>query len=198
MGGSAQIGFQFRERLSGPMAAGTDDPMVGAARGQAGGTVFVADLRVSIEDLAGCVRDPQHAAQLGGTATFPGLATAQPLGGQLLLYVPDPGNSAKLMRYRFRFRSDTGADCFFDGTKVLHTPRASTREQVTLYSRVYTGTGSAERSHGSPWGAGILVFRLRDVPTFLLSMRATGTSRLHGLRTFLGFARRELTTAVTV
>ena len=52
------------------------------------GTVFVADLCVSIPDLAACVRDPQHAARLTGTATFPGLATAQPLhDGQLLLYI---------------------------------------------------------------------------------------------------------------
>src|SRR5712692_9585997 len=104
---AGHIGFQFRERMSGPLAAGTDDPRTGGERGRTARTIFVADLTVSIDDLAACVRDPQHAARLQGTATFPGLATAQPLhDGQLLLYVPDPSSGAKLMRYRFGFRSD--------------------------------------------------------------------------------------------
>jgi len=190
--GAAPIGFEFRERMAGPLSGGVDDPRGGAQRGRAAGTTFVADLHVSIADLAACMRDPQHAARLTGTATFPGLATAQPLhDGQLLLYVPDPASGAKLMRYRFGFRSDAGAEYFLDGRKVLHTPGASPREQVTLYTQVREGGPD-----GPVWGAGVLVFRLRDLPPFLLSMRAIGASRLHGLRTFLGFARRELATPV--
>jgi hypothetical protein len=188
------MGFEFRERMAGPLSAGVDDPQLGAQRGRRAGTMFVADLRVSIPDLAACVRDPQHAARLTGTATFPGLATAQPLhDGQLLLYIADPASRTKVMRYCFGFRSDAGAAYFLEGTKILHTPGASTREQVTLYTRVYEGAAG-----GRVWGAGILVFRLRDLPAFLWSMRATGASRLHGLRTFLGFARRELATPVAV
>lgn len=194
MTASAPLGFRFRERMSGFVAAGTDDPATGADLGRARHTTFVADLHVSIEDLGACVRDPQHAARLQGTATFPGLATAQPFSdGRLLLYIPDPDTGAKLMRYRFGFSSDAGEDYFLDGTKVLHTPRASTREQVTLYARIHVGG-----PEGRVWGAGILVFRLRDLPAFLLSMRAIGGSRLHGLRTFLGFARRELATPVVL
>ena len=134
---AAPIGFEFRERMAGPLSAGVDDPRQGAQRGRSAGTAFIADLHVSIADLAACVRDPQHAARLTGTATFPGLATAQPLhDGQLLLYVPDAAGRAKLMRYRFGFRSDAGAEYFLDGTKVLHTPGASPREQVTLYTQI--------------------------------------------------------------
>src|SRR4051812_43413772 len=93
------IGFEFRERMAGFVTAGVEDPPLGAQRGHGAGTQFVADLRVSIADLAACVRDPQHAARLTGTASFPGLATAQPLhNGELLLYVPDPTSGAKLMR----------------------------------------------------------------------------------------------------
>jgi hypothetical protein len=176
--------------MSGPVAAGTDDPAAGAARGRAEHTTFVADLAVSIDDLAACIHDPQHTAHLDGTATFPGVATAQPIrDGQLLLYLPDPASRAKLMRYRFTFRGDAGGEYFLDGDKVLHTPGASVREQVTLYTRIHAGGPD-----GSVWGAGILVFRLRDLPVFLLSMRAVGASRLHGLRTFIGFARHELAT----
>jgi hypothetical protein len=191
---SGRIGFHFRERMAGPVAPGSDDPVAGAQRGRAAGTMFVADLRVSIEDLSACARDPQHAARLEGTATYPGLATARPLHhGQLLLYIPDATSRAKLMRYRFGFCGDDGAEYFLDGVKVLHTPGASRREQVTLYTRIHAG-GAA----GPIWGAGVLVFRLRDLPAFFLSMRAVGTSRLHGLRTFLGFARRELATPAMV
>ena len=180
--------------MSGPVAAGSNDPAAGAARGRTGHTTFVADLQVSIGDLAACIRDPQHAAHLDGAATFPGVATAQPIhDGQLLLYVPDPASRAKLMRYRFTFRGDAGDAYFLDGTKVLHTPGASLREQVTLYTRIHAGGPD-----GPVWGAGILVFRWRDLPAFLLSMRAIGASRLHGLRTFVGFARRELATPIAV
>lgn len=186
------IGFHFRERMIGPLAASVDDPQRGAALGRSAGTTFVADLRVGIEDLAACVRDPQHTAGLSGTASFPSLATAQPISeGRLMLYVPDPTTGAKLMRYRFAFRSDAGASYFLDGTKVIHTPRASAREQVTLYTRIHAGSAD-----GPVWGAGVLVFRLRDLPGFLLSMRADGATRLQGLRSFIGFARHELTTPV--
>jgi hypothetical protein len=184
------IGFRFRERMAGPLAAGTDDPAAGAQRGRAAGTVFVADLRVAIDDLAACVRDPQHRARLDGTASFPGLATARPLRhGELQLYVADPAGGAKLMRYRFAFDGDDGAAYFLDGDKVLHTPGATLREQITLHTRVHAGGPD-----GPVWGAGVLVFRWRDLPAFLWSMRAVGASRLHGLRLFLGFARRELAT----
>ena len=180
--------------MAGPVAAGSDDPRAAAARGRTAGTVFVADLRVSIDDLAACVRDPQHAARLDGTATCPSLASRQPVhDGQLLLYVADAGNRAKLMRYRFGFRGDDGGEYFFDGTKILHTPGASSREQVTMYARIHAGGPD-----GPVWGAGVLVFRLRDLPAFFFSMRAVGASRWHGLRTFLGFARRELATPVTL
>jgi len=188
MRATGTIGFSFRERMAGPLAAGTDDPVLGAARGRAARTQFVADLRVTIDDLAACIRDPQHPTRLQGTATFPGLASARPLhDGQLLLYVADPVNGTKLMRYRFGFRGDDGAEYFLDGSKVLHTPAAPTREQTTLYARVHAGD-----QHGPVWGSGVLVFRLRDVPAFVWSMRAVGVSRFEGLRRFLGFARREL------
>jgi len=191
---SAPIGFEFRERMAGPLSVGATDPRLGGQQGRSAGTTFVADLRVSIPDLAACVRDPQHAARLSGTATFPGLATAQPIhDGQLLLYIADVAAGAKLMHYRFGFRSDAGAEFFLDGNKVLHTPGASPREQVTLYTQIHEGGPD-----GPVWGAGVLVFRLRDLPTFLWSMRASGASRFHGLRTFLGFAMRELAKPVAV
>jgi hypothetical protein len=187
---SEQVGFQFRERMTGPVSAGTEDPQLGAARGRAAGTVLTLDLQVTVSDLGACFHDPQHVARLEGTVTLPELATAQPVrDGQLLLYVRDPASRTKLMRYRLGFRSDRGAEFFLDGAKVLHTPWASPREQVTLYTRVH------EHDIGGPiWGAGILAFHLRDLPAFLLSMRAVGASRLQGLRMFLGFAGRELTT----
>jgi hypothetical protein len=186
------IEFHFRERMAGFVSAEIDDPQRAAERGRAAGTRFVADLRVIIDDLAACMRDPQHAAQLRGTVTFPGLATAQPVhDGRLLLYVADPNSGTKLMRYRFAFDSDAGDRYFLDGSKVLHTPGASTREQITLYTRIHAGGPD-----GAVWGAGILIFRLRDVPAFLLSMQAVGASRVSALRMFFGFARRELATPV--
>ncbi|MBI3783954.1 MAG: hypothetical protein HY270_11185 [Deltaproteobacteria bacterium] len=188
------VGFCFRERMQGPLAAGVDDPKAGAAIGRRSATFFVADLKVSIDDLSACVRDPLHRARLNGTATFPGLATRQAIyDGELMMYVADPVAGAKLMRYQFGFRGDDGKAYFLDGTKIIHTPSASTREQVTLYTRIH------ETKPGGPvWGAGVLVFRVRDLPAFLLSMRAANASRFRGLRTFLGFARQELATPASL
>ncbi len=178
--------------MSGPVAAGTDDPQTGADRGRAHAQSFVADLQVSIDDLAACVRDAEHRAVLRGTATLTGVASAQPISdGCLRLYVPDTATGAKLMRYDFGFHGDNGDAYFLRGTKVLHTPGASTREQVTLFTRIHAGGAD-----GPVWGAGILAFHLRDLPAFLWSMRTVGGSRLHGLRSFLGFARHELATPV--
>ncbi len=191
---AALLGFRFRERMSGPVAAGTDDPRAGAERGRAQAQSCIADLEVSIADLGACVRDPQHRAVLGGSVTLTGVATRQPIcDGCLRLYVPDAASGAKLMRYDFGFTGDRGDRYFLHGTKVLHTPRASTHEQVTLYTRIHAGGPD-----GSVWGAGILAFHLRDLPAFLWSMRTVGGSRLHGLRTFLGFARHELATPVRI
>jgi hypothetical protein len=176
--------------MAGPLSAGTDDPQTGASRGRAAGTSFVADLTVNIDDLAACIRDPEHCARLTGSASFPGLATAQPIhDGTLQMYVSDPITQTKLMRYRFGFNDDAGKPYFLEGTKFMRTPGPSPREQVTLYTRVREG-----QPDGPVWGAGVLVFRLRDLPSFVLSMRAGGASRLSGLRQFLGFARRELGT----
>ena len=186
------VSFRFRERMQGPLASGTDDPQTGAARGRAAGTHFLADLSVEIDDLARCVDDPCHKARLTGQATFPALATARPIrDGSLQMYVADPVTHTKLMRYQFAFDSDAGQSYFLEGTKFIHTPGPSAREQVTLYTRIHAGDRG-----GAVWGAGILVFRLRDLPSFLLSMRAEGASRVEGLRQFLGFARRELNSPV--
>lgn len=188
------VGFHFRERMQGPFAAGIDDPPAGAAQGRVEQTRFVADLHVEIDDLAACVSDPMHGARLTGTATFPGLATQQPIrGGSLCMYVSDPVTRTKLMRYQFAFSGDAGGEYFLDGTKFMHTPGASAREQITLYTRVHTGS-----PNGPVWGSGVLVFRLRDLPGFLFSMRTQGASRVEGLRRFLGFARHELASPVTV
>jgi len=187
---SRQVGLQFRERMVGPVAAGTADPELGASRGRAAGTLLTLDLQVTIDDVGVCFDDPRHAARLQGTVEVPQLATAQPVrDGQLLLYVRDPATGTKHLRYCIGFRSDSGAEFFLSGAKILHTPWASPREQVTLYTRVHLGG-----PEGPVWGAGILAFRLRDLPAFLLSMRVVGASRFQGLRMFLGFAGRELTT----
>lgn len=95
------------------------------------------------------------------------------------------------MRYEFSFRGDAGGMYFLNGVKFMRVPGPTPREQVTLYTRIHEGSPD-----GPVWGAGILVFSLRDLPAFLLSMRSRGTSRLRGLIRFLDFVRRELSTPV--
>ncbi|GBD25173.1 hypothetical protein HRbin30_00488 [bacterium HR30] len=187
------IRFRFRERMQGPVAQGAPTPEVGAIQGRAKGTTFVAELEVVIEDFDRFLADARHPAKLLGTVTCPGLATAQPITrGELEMYVPDRQKGAKLLRYTFSFPGDDGGQYFFTGVKVLRTPFPSVRAQVTLLSEIRVGAPD-----GPLWGAGILTFRLRDLPSFIASMRAEGCSRALALWRFARFAQRELALAPT-
>lgn len=188
--------FSFRERMSGPFALGLDNPKIGAERGRAAGTVFVGDFTVTIDDLAACVAAPNHPARLGGTVSFDDLASAAPItDGSLQLYAAERETGMKRMEYRAEFRGRDGAVYRLVAKKFIRPGRATIREQVTAYGRL---TKLAEDGHETVVAAGVLVFRLRDLPAFLWSMRAEGASRILGLRQFLGFARRELQTPVPV
>ncbi len=185
------LSFEFRERMLGPVAKGITDPRAGAARGREAGTVLRLDLQVRVPDLEAFFRDPKHTAQLAGSVSCAGLARAARIEtGTLEVYVPAARQQAKLMRYTAAFRADAGEPYLVRGTKVLHTPFPSLREQVTLYTLIHEGVLG-----GPLWGAGILSFRLRDLPGFLLSMRAPGGNRLKALLRFLLFAQRELAQA---
>jgi hypothetical protein len=178
------------------MARGTENPLVGAERGRVEGTSFVGDFVVTIDDLAACIAAPDHPARLGGTVSFPGLADVTSVSeGSLELYAADPETGTKQMRYRVRFTGRDGADYRLEAIKFIRPRRATIKEQVTAYARLYASDGTA----ASPTvvAAGIIVFRLRDLPAFLWSMRVEGGSRTLGLRRFLAFSRRELLTPVT-
>ena len=189
--------FSFRERMSGPFARGLDNPTIGAERGRAAGTVFVGDFTVTIDDLAACVAAPDHPARLGGTVSFDDLASKAPItDGSLQLYAADRETGMKRMEYRADFRGRDGAAYRLVAKKFIRPGRATIREQVTAHGRL---TKLAEDGHeATVVAAGVLVFRVRDLPAFLWSMRAEGASRILGLRQFLGFARRELQTPVPV
>lgn len=177
------------------MARGTENPLVGAERGRVEGTQFVGDFVVTIDDLAVCIATPDHRARLGGTVSFPGLADATAVSeGSLELYAADPETGTKQMRYRVGFTGADGRPYLLEAIKFIRPRRATITEQVTAYSRLYA-PGAASDSPAVV-AAGIIVFRLRDLPAFLWSMRVEGGSRALGLRRFLAFSRRELLTPV--
>ncbi|MCX8073100.1 MAG: hypothetical protein N3C12_11705 [Candidatus Binatia bacterium] len=185
------VKLTFRERMQGPFASGAPTPDVGASQGRARGTILLLDLTVTIDNLDEFLAAERHVAKLDGTVTCPDLATAQPISdGALEMYVADPAKGAKLLRYTFTFKGDDGAAYHFRGVKVLRTPFPSLRAQVTLFSEIRVGGAD-----GPLWGAGILTFRLRDLPSFLASMRAEGCSRALALWRFGRFAQRELSLA---
>jgi hypothetical protein len=189
--------FSFRERMSGPFALGLDNPTIGAERGRAAGTTFVGDFTVTIDDLAACVAAPNHPARLGGTVSFDDLASGAPItDGALHLYAADPETGMKRMDYRADFRGRDGAAYRLVARKFIRPGRATIREQVTAYGRITKLEPDGQEP--TVVAAGVLVFRVRDLPGFLWSMRAEGASRILGLRRFLGFARRELQTPVPV
>ena len=186
------VRFTFRERMSGPMARGVSSPRVGNERGRVEGTYLVGDFVVTIDDLAACVAAPDHPARLAGSVTYPELAERAPIrDGSLHLYVPDPETGMKQMRYRLAFEGGDGETYRLEATKFIRPGRASIREQVTAWARLFGPAGADE-----PIAAGAIVFHLRDLVAFLGSMRADGLSRAAGLRHFLAFSQRELRTPV--
>jgi hypothetical protein len=197
--------FSFRERMVGPMARGLDNPRVGAERGRAENTWMTADLVATIDDLGACIAGPAHVAALGGRVAFEPVATdAEVQDGTLELYAADPETGMKQIRYRFAFAGSDGRRYRVEATKFIRPGRATIREQVTAYARLFAEPPAGEGSAATPdsaqmrgvVAAGILVFRVRDLPSFLWSMRVEGAPRLTGLRHFLAFSRRELTTPV--
>lgn len=213
------IAFSFRERMVGFMARGEENPRLGAERGRARGTRLVGDFVVTIDDLAACIAAADHPARLGGAVTFADLAEQAPiLDGTIHLYAPDRETGMKQMRYRLNFRGLDGADYVLAATKFIRPRRATVREQVTAYARLFAADDSAAQAlpldfessavaagataalvaggGGPVVAAGILVFRLRDLPAFVWSMRSEGAPRMAGLARFLAFSRRELATPV--
>jgi hypothetical protein len=215
--------FSFRERMVGPLARGLDNPRVGAERGRADNTWMTADLVATIDDLGACIAGPTHVAALAGRVSFdPIAADAEVRDGTLELYAGDPATGMKQIRYRFAFVGGDGHRYSVQATKFIRPGRATIREQVTAYARVFAAapapaaagaaatptiadvatTASPRDAAGDAAptdevvAAGILVFRVRDLPSFLWSMRVEGASRLAGLRHFLAFSRREISTPV--
>jgi len=197
MRGDGAVRFAFRERMVGPMARGITSPRIGAERGRADGTRLGVDLVVTIDDLERCMAAPDHPARLDGTISFAELAARTPIsGGTMQLYVPDSETGMKQIRYRLAFSGVDGATYRLEATKFIRPGRATVREQVTAYARLLAADAVADGEEPHVVAAGVLVFRIRDLPALLWSMRTEGVPRVAGLLRFLAFARRELVTRV--
>jgi len=173
------------------MARGVDNPRVGAEHGRAAGTRLVGDFVVTIDDLAACVAAPSHPARLTGSVSFADLAADTPVTeGVLHLYVADVESGTKQIRYSLIFPGLDGGVYRLEATKFIRPGRATIKEQATAYARLFAVDRNAVVA------AGILAFRLWDLPAFLWSMRVEGGTRRAGVRRFLAFVRRELSTPV--
>jgi len=178
------------------MARGVVSPRVGAERGTVERTWLAGKFAVVIDDLAACIAASDHPARLTGTVSFGPLTERATISdGSLHLYVPDSETGTKQIRYRATFPGGGGKRYRLEATKFIRPGRATVREQVTAYARILSADGTTAEEP-TVVAAGVLVFRLRDLPAFLWSMRVAGASRLAGIRHFVTFARRELTTPI--
>jgi hypothetical protein len=195
--GAHAIALSFRERLVGPVARGADTPRLGAARGRAEGTLLVADLTVTIEDLAACIVAPNHPARLAGRLSFaPLVRDAAFSDGTVELYVPDPETGMKRVCYRAGFVGDDGSPFRLEATTFIRPRRASVREQRTAFARIVTASSPEKAGAETVAAAGVLVLPMRALPSLVWSTRARGATRVRGLRELLAFRRRELSTPV--
>jgi hypothetical protein len=183
-------------RLAGPVALGAVRPSVGAARGRAERTSLVADLLVTIDDLAACIAAPDHPARVGGRVSFAAIADrAVVTEGDVRLYEPDPETGMKRTRYRLAFRGADGALYRLEATQLVRPGRATARERRTAYARLLREAGDACAAPAVV-AAGVLVLRLRDLAALLWALRVDGASWGAGLGRLVRFVRHELATPV--
>lgn len=191
-----KIGLRFSEEMTGYLGVGFEDFAEGEKAGKEKRQKITFDITISIEDVAEFCSLSGRRTTFKGTVSFPPLGRDLPVrNGEFSLFVPDRETGQRRMIYSFAFTGKDGEDYFLAGHKILHHEPMRfdlPGDFTTLYTRVYRGTSAA-----SPlYGAGILRFRLNNLPFMLASFQVTGTrfpsEKLKAISRFYSFCYGEV------
>jgi uncharacterized protein (DUF362 family) len=191
-----EVGFEFHEPMSGFIGIGETDPAKGAAQGKRDNTAIRFDVRVTIPDLRRFLEEPEHEARLSGTVTCKPLGGPFPIqNGRFKLFSVNPSTRKMEMIYAFSFRTSDDQAYSLYGRKEIHHDKGKfdvLKDMTWLFTTVYRGD-----SAGAPiYGAGILTFKIRDLPSMVASMKVTHPSswaqKLAGYKAFALFVFRNL------
>jgi uncharacterized protein (DUF362 family) len=153
------------------------------------------DVIIEVDSLEDFMHLSGREARLSGTFDHPHLGYGLSIReGRFALFQVDPRTGKIHMEYRFAMTGDDGSDYTFFGFKMIHDDPGLDiiKDMTTLFSRIYQGPVE----QGNIWGSGILRFHIKDLPSMIFSMEATGTTGLgQSLKTkarFLSFVYGNL------
>ncbi len=176
----AKPGIQFTEAMEGWFSTKIKhDFAAGARQGKEDASSFRFIVTIRSDDVERMMSDPDHAAQLVGTATAPALS-AQPLtltDGQFYLFIQDPDQfNVRYMRYRMKMTANDGQVYYFDGNKVIHNEPGFDMwaDTTTLFITVYSGPDM----NGPVVGKGVLKILPKDLQHQMTTMQAPNVKDL--------------------
>ncbi len=183
---SVAAGITFRERMSGRFAAsrGGGTTSAEALRGR-----LTLSLAITLADLAGFIRDPEHRGVLSGTVSHPMFGAPVLVDhGVFKLFAPTEDPATRLMVYEFGFTCD-GVSYFLAGRKWLHNDWYLDLwpDTTTLLVTLYEGEDAGGRVLGKGKVRLSLFGLFRLVTTFTALNSATASDRRRTLCRFLGF-----------
>lgn len=181
-------GLCFTEEMKGFVATDHTDPVEAARIGQQLDQRLMFHLTITVDDVDSFVVDPEREARAEGyveCALFGGRLPVEQGWFQLFTHDDDP--SRRSMRYRLRFRDDTGRALTLVGRKDVHDDFGIDvwRDTSTLYLHIVEGHGGPETDDSSPvLASGVITIHLPDFLRQLTTFRTHGPQGPHALRQF--------------
>jgi uncharacterized protein (DUF362 family) len=171
--------------MSGCLSQGAED----FEAGEKDGAPLSFDVTIEIDSVSDFIRLSGQEARMTGTVSCHALGDHLPVReGLFTLFKPDAVSGKKQMTYSFCFTAKDGTDYSLYGYKVVYDdPGMDAWEDMTkLFTRLYRGKGRKR----TPFGSGILRFKILDLPSMLTSFEVTrADSPLTKIRTISSFAQ---------
>ncbi len=181
----------IREIMGGFFTPGVLDPNRGFRRGRLQGIELVGHFEISIDDLDRFLNDPSHVATLCGSLSVGTLGEDLMLQGGIFNLTAD-SSAGRHMTYEGKFDA-LGRKYVFGGYKEIDDDEG-VGEAVSDITTLLVTIREAEPA-GKIFGAGIMHFKLRDMPGLFRSIQtpgATGDERVVMITKYFRFAYGSL------
>ena len=174
----AGVGAHFQESMSGYLGKGESDPARGEELGRDQGDRISFSVRITIEDLSCFVKISDHQATLTGTITSSLFGGTYPIAdGTFSLFSIDPATGIRQMVYAFKFTASDGRRYYLHGHKEIHH-QSGKADVVEDMPRLFTVVYRGDDERGPVYGAGVLRFELKDVPSLVSSIEISNAKSL--------------------
>jgi uncharacterized protein (DUF362 family) len=185
-----KVGLRFSETMSGYVAEGVEGFAEGEKRGQEQDSRLSFDVTIEVESISDFVKLSGQEAKMSGRVSYKplgeGLAIQE---GVFTLFKPEAASGTRQMTYSFWFTGKDGTDYSLYGYKVIHDdPGMDALEDMT---KLFTRLSRGRQKGGTLVGAGVLRFKMLDLPSMLSSFEVTNThspiTKIRTISTFVQF-----------